>query len=94
MRESFVVLCRGFALLDRAVRPASNLVGRVYVYASCWNAKNHVILSDMGGRFSGHVSLPRLCIRRRAKRVFADVVWGGSTNFTAAQVEGLFRITR
>jgi len=73
---------------------ASNLVGRVYVYASCWNAKNHVIVSDISGRFSGHVSLPRLCIRRRAKSVFAGVVWGGSTNFTAAQTGRLFRITR
>jgi hypothetical protein len=73
---------------------ATSLIGNIYVYASCWQAKNYVIVPDKGGRFVGHVTLPRLCTKRHAKNVYAGALWGGSNGFLAQKVGGLFRIRR
>jgi hypothetical protein len=73
---------------------APGVVGRVYVYASCWRAKNFVIVPDVNGSFGGHVRLPGLCLKRHAKHVWVGAVWGGSPSFVAQKVGRLFRIKR
>jgi hypothetical protein len=71
---------------------AAAVVGRIYVYASCWKAKKYVIVPDTNGKFAGHLKLPNLC--RKAKHVWVGAVWGGSQSFAEQNVGKLVGIRR